>query len=136
MVGSIHHDLAVEITEHTPRQPDSLARLQHAASVFLRRCADPDVAQILLIDGPAVLGATWDELDQRWWQGPTEDLLREAMGDGSLVVADPTLLAAALLGSLTALGRIVAAGPNTVTQRQQAAATVLSTLVDGLRVHG
>lgn len=59
---------------------------------FLRRCTDRDVARILLTDGPAILGGAWDELDQRWWLGPSEDLLRQAMAEGSLVTADPHLL--------------------------------------------
>lgn len=131
VVGSIHHDLAAEIARSTPEHAAPLQRIQHAATVFLRRCADHDIARILLTDGPAVLGETWNELDQRWWQGPTEALLREADADGTARTSDPSLLATALLGSLTALGRAVAANPDPAVG--QSAESVLLTIIGGLR---
>lgn len=130
VVSAIHHRLATEIAETVPADAPALQRFEHAGMVFLRRCSDRDVARILLTDGPAVLGVAWDELDQRWWLGPTEELLRQAMAEGSLVTADPHLLATALLGSLTALGRAIAIHPDTATQG--AVEGVLVTLIQGL----
>lgn len=43
--------------------------------MFLRRCGDLEVGRILLVDGPEILGPVWEELEERWWLGPTEDLL-------------------------------------------------------------
>lgn len=109
----------------------ALQRFEHAGMMFLRRCSNPDVARILLVEAPAILGAAWDELDRRWWLGPTEELLRQAMAEGGLLAADPYLLARALLGSLTALGRAIAADPDIVTRR--AAESVPFDLTQGLR---
>lgn len=131
VAAALHHKLALEISNSAPEGGSPLARFEHAASVFLRRCRDRDVGRILLLDGPAILGSLWEELDQRWWLGPTEDLLRQAIDDGELVAADPRLLATALLGSLTALGRTIATHPDAVAHR--AAELVLHSLTDGLR---
>lgn len=108
VVSSIHRRLSTVIAETVPVDAPARQQFGHAAVVFLRHCADRDVAQILLTDAPAVLGPVWDELDQRWWLGPAEELVHRAVDEGSLVAADPRLLAVALLGSLTALGRVVA----------------------------
>ncbi|HZZ47757.1 MAG TPA: helix-turn-helix domain-containing protein [Pseudonocardia sp.] len=138
VVDAIHHDLACEITReiarHAPLTRDPLARIQQAAEVFLARCATRDVAQILLVDGPSVLGATWIELDHRWWHAPTMELLDEAVDNGALVAADSALLASALLGSLTALGRAFSTDP--ADERLRAARATLATLIDGLRTRG
>lgn len=108
VVSGLHREIAAEVLRSTTESESPRERLDKAAGVFLRRCEDRDVAQILLVDGPAALGTRWDELDRRWWLTPTEDLLREAVAAGELTTNDPRLLAAALLGSLTALGRQVA----------------------------
>jgi len=79
-----------------------------------------------------VLGPVWDEVGQRWWLGPTEDLLRQAMDEGGLVATDSRLLATALLGSLTALGRVVAAQPED-PQAGDAAERVMLTLTTALQ---
>jgi nitroreductase len=108
VVSHLHREIAAEVQATTGRAESPRQRLDRAAAVFLRRCADRDVARILLVDGPAALGPRGDELDSRWWLGPTRELLRAA---GEL--SDPDLLAVALLGSLTALGREVGRGPRT-----------------------
>ncbi len=131
VVSALHHDLAVEIAGCVPEGSSPLARFEYAASVFLRRCGERDVGRILLVDGPATLGAVWVELDQRWWLGPTEELLRHAIDDGELLAADPRLLATALLGSLTALGRSIAIHPD--ADELRAAQLVLRSIIDGLR---
>lgn len=131
VVSALHHELAVEVATGAPSQASPLARFEYAASVFLHRCGDRDVGRILLIDGPAILGPQWDDLDQRWWLGPTEELLRQAIAARAVVDADPRLLATALLGSLTALGRAIATHPDAAAQRD--AELVLRSLTDGLR---
>ncbi len=97
VVSAIHRRLATEIAESVPGDAAALQRFEHAGLFFLHRCTDRDVARILLTDAPAILGPAWDELDQRWWLGPTEELLRQAMTEGTLVATDPRLLATALL---------------------------------------
>ena len=135
VVSALHHDIAVEVVRGDPGEGSSaLARFERASAVFLRRCADPDVGRTLLVEAPAVLGAqAWAELDRRWWQGPTEALLREAMDRREIGAGDPRLLAAALLGALTALGRGVAGDP---AAGHPAAAAALRALTDGLRGGG
>lgn len=132
VVSAVHHDLAVETALGVPEGASPLASFEHAASVFLRRCGDHEVGRILLLDGPAALGSVWDELDRRWWLGPMEELLRQAIRGGELLAADPQLLATALLGSLTALGRAVASHSDT-TETAADAQLLLRSITDGLR---
>jgi AcrR family transcriptional regulator len=133
VVSGLHHELAVEIAGCVPAGVSPLARFEYAALVFLRRCGERDVGRILLVDGPAILGEVWAELDQRWWLGPTEEVFRQAIDEGELVAADPRLLATALLGSLTALGRTITLRPDPDATEIQAAQRVLRSLIDGLR---
>lgn len=79
-----------------------------------------------------MLGPVWEELDQRWWLESTERLLSQAIEGGELATADPRLLATALLGSLTALGRTIATHPDTAVRRRDAE-LVLRSLTDGIR---
>lgn len=87
-------------------------RLKASGAVFLRRCADPTVGRILLVDGPSVLGQQrWRDLDQRWWREPTVALLREAASPRRLATGELDAFAAALLGALTALGQEITIDP-------------------------
>jgi AcrR family transcriptional regulator len=127
VVDDIHHDLAMRVARVRRAGQPPLAQLSAASRVFLRLCTEPAVSRILLLDGPAVLGAqAWHELDQRWWLTPTEDLLRQAAAERHLTVAgDPRLLAVALLGAVTALGRAVADGQASVRRSESTLAALL-----------
>jgi AcrR family transcriptional regulator len=129
VVDDVHRDLALRIARVRRAGQPPRAQLLAAARVFLRLCADAEVARILLVDGPAVLGAQeWHDLDQRWWLAPTQTLLEQAAAEHDLVNGDSRLLAVALLGAMTALGRAVATD-RTGLRRSEAAVT---TLLDGL----
>ena len=114
VVSALHLELATRIADSTDPEASPLERFEHAGRIFLRRCADRDVGRIMLVDGPAVLGQVWDRLDRRWWLGPTEALLTQAADAGEIVSEDPELLAVALLGVLSALGRRIAEQPDAV----------------------
>jgi AcrR family transcriptional regulator len=134
VVDDVHRELAVRVARVSrPGQPPR-AQLLAASRVYLRLCAEPEVAQILLVDGPAVLGAPqWRVLDHRWWLAPTQALLEQAAAEddlveGHLVEDDLRLLAVALLGAITALGHAVASD-RTGLRRSE---SVLSALLDGI----
>ncbi|HEY0812861.1 MAG TPA: TetR family transcriptional regulator [Pseudonocardia sp.] len=130
VVSDLHREIAAEIRTATGARRSPLQRFEAAAAVFLRRCADRDVGRILLVEGPGILGDRWDELDRRWWLTPTEDLLNEAVAAGELTTENPRLLAMALLGSLTALGRHVAR--SSASDEHEVAFRALRDVIKGL----
>ena len=120
VIEQVHVDLHRVLHARSGGTGTPADRLKASGSLFLRRCADPAVGRILLVDGPSVLGQErWRNLDEQWWRGPAVALLREAGG--------PEELAVALLGSLTALGREIAHDPRPVRIRrcQQAYRTLV-----------
>ena len=55
------------------------------ARLFLDRCAAPDIAQIVLIDAPSVLGwERWREVGLKYGLGIIESLLAQAVADGAI----------------------------------------------------
>jgi AcrR family transcriptional regulator len=132
VVNDVHRELAVRAARvHRAGQPP-LTQLLAVSRAYLRLCADAEVARILLVDGPAVLGAQeWLDLDQRWWLAPTQALLEQAAAEHALVDGDPRLLALALLGALTALGRAVASDRSGLRRSESALATLLNGLTTG-----
>ncbi|MFE3176139.1 TetR/AcrR family transcriptional regulator [Amycolatopsis sp. NPDC059090] len=123
VVEQVHADLHRVLRSRSGAGTPS-DRLKASGSIFLRRCADPAVGRILLVDGPSVLGQErWRNLDEQWWREPTIALLREAGSSGGGVEE----LAVALLGSLTALGQEIAndPGPARIRRCQQAYRTLV-----------
>jgi len=52
--------LAAELERATAEEPDPWSALRRGARTFLQRCIDPGFRQIVLLDGPSVLG--WAEV--------------------------------------------------------------------------
>ncbi|MCG3751829.1 TetR/AcrR family transcriptional regulator [Amycolatopsis sp. Poz14] len=127
VVEQVHADLHRVLRSRSGGTATPSDRLKTSGSLFLRRCADPAVGRILLVDGPSVLGQErWRNLDEQWWREPTVALLREAGGSGGGLEE----LAVALLGSLTALGQEIAHDPRPVRIRR--CQQVYRTLVDAV----
>lgn len=80
-------------------------RLQLGVAEYLRACSEPQVRQIVLVDGPGVLGwEEWRKTDARHHLRPLAAALASAMRAG-LVERRPALpLARVLLGALTEAG--------------------------------
>lgn len=131
VVTAIHQDLAREVATALPRDVDPLDQLEHAAALFLRRCRDPEIGRVLLVEAPAVLGESWHELDDHWWHRPTLDLLRQAQARDLLAIVDLDGLATALLGSISALGRSISLDRPAMTH--EAASALFRTLLNGVR---
>lgn len=137
VVEDVHRDLALRVARLRRTGQPPLDQLLAASRVYLRQCAEPEVARILLIDGPAVLGVReWQEVDQRWWLAPTRGLLERAAAEQVLVDGDPGLLALALLGALTALGRAVASDQAGLRRAESALTGLLAGLAASPRRTG
>jgi AcrR family transcriptional regulator len=100
---------------------------------FLAECVAPDVTQIMLIDGPSVLGwQAWHEIDSRYGYRPVLDIVRAAAAAGQLEADDPESVAYLLLGALTEAATVI--GRSADPEKTRASmATALRRLIDGLR---
>ena len=76
---------------------------------FLVECVKADITQIMLIDGPSVLGwETWHEIDARYGYRPLLDVVDAAVTAGLVESDDPGSLAYLLLGALNEAGMVIA----------------------------
>src|ERR1700689_3971017 len=100
---SATHVLEVAITGSDP-----LEWLRRGFEAFLLECVKPDITQIMLIDGPSVLGwEVWHRIDDRYGYQPVLDTVRAAVAAGQLAPDDPESLSYLLLGALAEAGTIV-----------------------------
>ncbi len=116
------------------RQSDPWRRLVDGLGEFLDACVDSELRQLLLIDGPAVLGSEeLHEIGSRWGLG----LLRKALGDaieaGELERQPVEPLAHLLIGALNEAGLAIAAAPEEAAARAEMG-TAVERLLAGLRV--
>ncbi len=93
---------AAEVTD-----PIEVMRL--GAEAWLDACAEPEVQQIVLLDGPAVLGwQRWQEIGMRYGLGMVEGLLTHAIEVGRVPPQPVSALAHVLIGALDAAALYVA----------------------------
>lgn len=82
--------------------PDPLTGLDLGNRAYFAACAEPRVAQILLKDGPAVLGwARWRAIDERYFGRQVPLALQRAMDLGLVANRPVEPLARVLLGAMT-----------------------------------
>jgi AcrR family transcriptional regulator len=89
---------------------------------FLDAVMQPDLQQILIVDGPAVLGPVrFTELDDRYAVAAIVMALRAAVSSGELQVEDPDTVARLLLGALTRGAMLIASAPEPARTRDAVA---------------
>jgi AcrR family transcriptional regulator len=112
----------------------SWRRLVAAVEVLLDSFSDPAVRQIIMIDGPAVLGMTaWYELRNRRVLSHLTEALEFQMQLGEIAPEPAAALAMVLLGALTSAGMFIAHAEDKTAARKLAGGAALR-LVDRLRV--
>lgn len=99
----VERDLVADIARQTmadqPRGPLEAMRL--GARLFLDRCSAPDVARIVLIDAPAVLGwDRWRAVGVKYGLGVIEGMLANAVAEGAIPDQPLRPTAHVLLGAL------------------------------------
>jgi AcrR family transcriptional regulator len=102
---SVERSLADRVRAAAAAAGDPWARLEAGVDEYLRACAEPEIRQIVLVDGPSVLGwESWRAADATFHLRPLAAALASAMRAG-LVDRRPVLpLARVLLGALTEAG--------------------------------
>lgn len=110
-----------------------LAALETGLAVMLDSAVDAELAQIVLIDAPSVLGwERWREIGWRYGMGLTETVLDAAMEAGEIPRSPLRPLAHVLLGAIDEAVLYVARAADQRTARDEMAA-VLGGLLAGLR---
>ncbi len=116
MAASAHE---AEQAEPADGVAGSLAR---GFDAFLDAVLRADVQQIIVVDGPAVLGLIrFTELDERDAFPVIAAALEVATASGELKVEDPETLARLLLGALTRGAMLIASSPEPATTREAVA---------------
>ena len=112
---------------------DPLQQLVDGADAWLDACADTGVQQIVLVDGPAVLGwQRWREIGQRYGLGLTRAALEQAIAAGAIPAQPVAPLAHVLIGALDEAALFVSRAEDPELARTQMR-QVLRRLVQGLR---
>ena len=92
-------DIARQIMAGEP--PGPLEAMRLGARLFLDRCSAPDVARIVLIDAPAVLGwERWRAVGVKYGLGVIEGMLAQAIAQGAIPDQPVRPTAHVLLGAL------------------------------------
>ena len=111
---------------------DPAAALHASVDGWLEACEEQEVRQILLLDGPVVLG--WDryrDMALRHGLGLTEGMLRTAIHAGQLAEQPTRALAHVLIGALDEAAMFVATSEDRDAARDEVAG-VLHRLLHGM----
>jgi AcrR family transcriptional regulator len=132
---AVEDDLLANANADTGEAGDAFGRLRGGLIGFLDASLTREVQQVLLIDGPAVLGwQDWRELEARYGLGIIRDLLSAAITEGTLRTQPVDVLAHILLASVDEAALYIANADDPPAARDLAVAAMES-LLDGL-AHG
>jgi AcrR family transcriptional regulator len=112
---------------------DAWTFLIEATQTFLDACLEPDVHQIILIDGPSVLGwEGWRAIEEKYGLALVEAGLTAAMAQGFVAQQPVGPLARLLLAAVNEAGLVIARSPDQPAARAEVGAA-LRRVMDGLR---
>jgi AcrR family transcriptional regulator len=132
VLEGVHAELLEASYRAAAGASDELEALSRGFEAFLDGVLEPDVQQILVTDGPAVLGlARFTELDERYAFAEIVAVLQAAAAAGSLSVEDPETVARMLLGALVRGGMLIA-GSADPGKTRDAVARVIRAMLAGL----
>lgn len=101
-------------------------------TAFLDASLEGEIRQILLIDGPAVLGwDAWREIEERFGLGAIRSMLTQGQADGSIRAIDIDAMAHLLLSAVDEAALFIAHAADRAAARGQAG-SALGALLDGL----
>jgi len=131
---AVERDVTARLGEYVVASgaADPAAALHAAVDGWLEACEEPEVRQVLLLDGPVVLG--WDgfrDMALRHGLGLTEGMLRAAIDAGQLAEQPTRALAHVFIGALDEAAMYVATSEDRAAARDEVAG-VLHALLDGL----
>ncbi|SDO90412.1 TetR/AcrR family transcriptional regulator [Afipia sp. GAS231] len=131
----VSRDLVADIDRAVRTEKDVLAAMVAGTQHYFAACAKGPICQIILRDGPAVLGwERWRDIDARHFGGKFPLALTAAM-DAGLIARQPTEpLARLLLGAATEAA-VACAGRSDVLKAGSEYSRAFKSLIEALRVH-
>jgi AcrR family transcriptional regulator len=118
----IHAELLADSAAAAMNAEVGVEQLLRGSEAFLDAVLRPDVARILVIDAPAVLGlARFTELDERYAVTASVAVIEAAKEAGALAVEDPETLARLWMGVLTRGGMLIAGSADPARTRDEVA---------------
>jgi AcrR family transcriptional regulator len=128
----VSRDLVVEIDRIARTEKDVLSAIAAGTEAYFAACSKGATGQIILRDGPAVLGwERWREIDARHFGGKLPRAIEVAIEKGLIARQPVEPLARLLLGAMTEAAVACSTGSN-VTGAEYARA--FRRLLDALRV--
>ncbi len=135
---AIEEDLAGRLAQRIveAKVSDPIDVMLLAADAWLDACREQEVQQIVLLDGPAVLGwERWREIGLRYGLGLLEGMLTQAIELGRIPPQPVSALAHVLLGALDEAALYIARAEDQATASEEIRG-VIAQLVAGLPVRG
>ena len=130
----VSRDLVLEIDRAARAEKDVLAAMVAGTQHYFAACAKGETCQIILRDGPAVLGwERWREIDAQHFGGKIPRALAAAM-DAGLIARQPVEpLARLLLGAVTEAA-VACAGRSDVLKAGGEYSRAFKSLLEALRL--
>ncbi len=133
----IHVELLNESAAAAFQAEIGVEQLLRGSEAFLDAVLRPDVARVIVIDGPSVLGlARFTEMDERYAVAATVVVIQAAVDAGAIEVDDPETLARLWMGVLTRGGMLIATSPDPSKTRDEVAGTLRGLLAGLARGRG
>lgn len=125
--------LAAAAAAAATAESDPWQAMMAGTAAFLDGCLDPAVQQIVIIDGPAVLGPErWRELDQSYYLGSLKQLLEMAIAQGLVYRQPVDTLAHLIFGAVHEAAFVITRAQDKEAARREVN-DVLMRLFAGLR---
>ena len=136
MVAELQREITARIEQRAGGKRKPFDSLLAGCDAWLDACLDADIQQILLLDGPAVLGwRRWTEIDAREGAGSLRRGIDAAIEAGELTGVDAAALTHLLQGALNQVALELAQGADP-TRLRRAAGRTLRALLRGARPRG
>jgi len=133
VLETIEGELGPRIMAAATPGADPWTFLVEACGTFLDACLDRDVQQIILIDGPSVLGwDEWRQIEEKYGLALVSGGLSAAMARGFIKEQPVAPLAHLILAAVNEAGLVIARSDDIATARAEVGAALMRVL-EGLR---
>jgi AcrR family transcriptional regulator len=130
----VSRDLVAEIARVSRAEKDVLIAMATGTQHYLAACSKGATGQIILRDGPAVLGwERWREIDARHFGGKIPRALEVAMERGLIARQPVEPLARLLLGAMTEAA-VACAGSNDIKKAGVEYSRAFRSLLEAMRI--
>lgn len=133
VLTEVQHDVGTQVAQAADAEPDPWQGLIAGCRAFLAAATDPEVQQIMLVDGPATVGwEDWRELDRESSAHHLTEALTALMADGVLTVRPVEPVTRLLSGAMNEAAMWLAHSPDPAADLA-AAVDALTPMLESLR---